>query len=149
MVASQRKFREIVFQMLYSRDLNKEGDAKVLSSFLDQFMVTRKVLHHAYTKVEKIIALLEEIDSLVSEFSKEYDFNRISPIERTILRLGVYELKYEGEVPPKVALSEAVRLSRKFGTPEGGAFINAILDAIFQLEEAPCLSKPLLSAINP
>lgn len=149
MVVPQRKFREIVFQMVYSRDLNNEADAKVLTSLLDQFVVTRKVLHHAYAKVEKIFTRLDEIDVLISKFSKDYDFKRISRVERNILRLGVYELKYEGEVPPKVALSEAIRLSRKFGTPEGGAFVNAVLDAIFQSEESPCLSRPVLSATSP
>ena len=61
----------------------------------------------------------------------------------------LFELKFEGEIPPKVAISEAVRLSRKFGTPEGGAFVNAILDAIFQMESGPCLSKPVLSTASP
>ncbi|MCB1110623.1 MAG: transcription antitermination factor NusB [Chlamydiia bacterium] len=149
MVVPQRKFREIVFQMIYSRDLNEEADAKVLTSLLDQFVVTRKVLHHAYAKVEKIFASLNDIDPLISKFSKDYDFKRISRVERNILRLGVYELKYEGEVPPKVAIAEAIRLSRKFGTPEGGAFVNAILDAIFQSEDSPCLSKPVLNPASP
>lgn len=145
MVASQRKFREIVFQMIYSRDINDSVEVKGLSSMLDQFVVTRKALHQAFAKVEKVFASLEEIDLLISKFSKDYDFKRISQVERNILRLGIYELKFEGELPPKVALAEAVRLSRKFGTPEGGAFVNAVLDAIFQSEEAPCLSKPVLS----
>ena len=148
MAISQKKFREIVFQMLYSRDLNELSDAKVLSSMLDQLVVTRKVLHQAAAKVEKIFFQLDEIDSLISKFSKDYDFKRISRVERNILHLGLFELKFEGEVPPKVAISEAVRLSRKFGTPEGGAFVNAVLDAIFQSEEAPCLSKPVLNTSN-
>ena len=149
MAISQKKFREIIFQMLYSRDLNELSDAKVLSSMLDQFVVTRKVLHQASAKVEKIFDNIDDIDSLISNFSKDYDFKRISRVERNILRLGLFELKFEGEIPPKVAISEAVRLSRKFGTPEGGAFVNAVLDAIFQSEEAPCLSKPVLSPSNP
>lgn len=149
MALSQKKFREIVFQTLYSRDLNTSSDAKILSSMLDQFVVTRKVLHQAMGKVEAIFSKIEEIDALISNVSKDYDFKRISRVERNILRLGLFELKFEGEIPPKVAISEAVRLSRKFGTPEGGAFVNAILDAIFQSEEAPCLSKPVLSTANP
>lgn len=149
MALSQKKFREIVFQMLYSRDLNASSDAKILSSMLDQFVVTRKVLHQAMEKVEAIFKKVDEIDTLISNVSKDYDFKRISRVERNILRLGLFELKFEGEVPPKVAIFEAVRLSRKFGTPEGGAFVNAILDAIFQAEEAPCPSKPVLNTANP
>ena len=107
MAISQKKFREIVFQMVYSRDLNDLSDAKLLTSMLDQLLVTRKVLHQASAKVEKIFANGEAIDSLISKFSKDYDFKRISRVERNILRLGVFELKLEGEIPPKVAISES------------------------------------------
>lgn len=150
MAASQKKFREIIFQMLYSRDFNDESDAKVLISMLDQFLVTRKVVYQAFEKVEKVFGMLDAIDPLISKFSKDYDFKRISRVERNILRLGVYELKFEEEIPPKVAITEAIRLSRKFGTPEGGSFVNAVLDAIFKSEEtAPCLSKVELNQTNP
>ena len=145
MALTQKKFREIVFQLLYSRDLNEDSDVKMLSSMQGQFVVTRKVLYHAMEKVDALLKKVEEIDVLISNVSKDYDFKRISRVERNILRLGLFELKFEGEIPPKVAISEAVRPSRKFGTPEGGAFVNAILDAIFQMESAPCLSKPVLS----
>ncbi|MCB1115686.1 MAG: transcription antitermination factor NusB [Chlamydiia bacterium] len=149
MALTQKKFREIVFQLLYSRDLNEDSDVKMLSSMQGQFVVTRKVLYHAMEKVDALLKKVEEIDVLISNVSKDYDFKRISRVERNILRLGLFELKFEGEIPPKVAISEAVRLSRKFGTPEGGAFVNAILDAIFQMESGPCLSKPVLSVESP
>jgi len=149
MVASQKKFREIVFQTLYSRDLSQEIDAKASSSMLDQFVVTRKELYAAIAKMEKVYEAILEIDSLISKFSKDYDFKRISRIEKNILRLGLFELKYDEEVPPKVAIAEAIRLCRKFGSPEGGAFVNAVLDAIFQSEETPCQSRVELSPINP
>lgn len=149
MALTQKKFREIVFQLLYSRDLNEDSDVKMLSSMQGQFVVTRKVLYHAMEKVDALLKKVEEIDVLISNVSKDYDFKRISRVERNILRLGLFELKFEGEIPPKVAISEAVRLSRKFGTPEGGAFVNAILDAIFQMESGPCLSKPVLSTASP
>lgn len=135
--------------MLYSRDLNDSADAKIFSSMLDQFVVTRKVLYRAAVKIEAIFHRIDGIDPLISKFSKDYDFNRISRVERNILRLGLFELKFEGEIPPKVAIAEAVRLGRKFGTPEGGSFVNAVLDAIFWSEQAPCLSKPVSSTSKP
>ncbi|MCB1085242.1 MAG: transcription antitermination factor NusB [Chlamydiia bacterium] len=144
-----RKFREIVFQVLYSRDLNHEIDPKILSLMLDQFVVPRKTLHQAFEKTDKITSMLESIDSLISTFSPDYDFKRISRVERSILRLGVYELLYEEETPSKVAISEAVRLSRKFGTPEGGAFVNGILDAIYRSREIACPSKLAFSPTAP
>ncbi|MGE0831930.1 MAG: transcription antitermination factor NusB [Simkaniaceae bacterium] len=141
MVVPQRKFREIVFQMLFSQDLGGGGDAQVVSTMLDQLMVTKKTLRQACDRVSEIFMQVEGIDNLISKFSKDYDFNRISRVERNILRLGVFELLFDDAVPPKVAISESIRLSRKFGTPEGGAFVNAILDGIHRSEESKCLLK--------
>lgn len=148
MVVPQRKFREIIFQMLFSQDLGGGDDVKVVSSMLDQLMVTKKTLRQACDKVSIILSHVESIDALISKFSKDYDFNRISRVERNILRLGVYELLFDDEVPPKVAISESIRLSRKFGTPEGGAFVNAILDTIYLSKEYPCSSKSILKEIG-
>lgn len=150
MVVPQRKFREIVFQMVYSQDLNAGADAKIISSLLDQFMVTKKTLRHAYDKMSLVMQHMESIDDLISKFSRDYDFKRISRVERNILRLGVYELLLDEQVPPKVVLSEAIRLSRKFGTPEGGAFVNAVLDAIYHSKEKDTwISDRVLNKENP
>lgn len=132
MVVPQRKFREIVFQMVFSQDLNESIDFKTITSLLDQLTVTKKTLRQAHVRMQSVFEKQDEIDELTSLCSKSYDFKRISCVERNILRLGVFELLHDEEIPPKVTLSEAVRLSRKFGTPEGGAFVNAVLDTIYQ-----------------
>ncbi len=132
----QRKFREIVFQMIYSQDFSSTVDPKAAASLLDQLKVTKKSLRLALEKVTTLFTHLEKIDHLISKFSEDYDFKRIARIERNILRLAVFELLYDESVPPKVAMAEAIRLSRKFGTPEGGAFVNAVLDAIHKNKES-------------
>jgi len=140
MVLPQRKFRELVFQMIFSHDLNADECNRGLSVLFDQLTVTKKNLKSAHERMQMIFQKQDEIDKHISKYSKDYDFQRISRVERNILRLGVYELLFD-ELPPKVVLSEAVRLSRKFGTPEGGAFVNAVLDAIHQRREpAACLT---------
>jgi len=148
MVVPQRKFREIVFQMIFSQDLGGGVEPKVVSSMLDQLMVTKKTLRQVCDKVSEIVSKIDAIDDLISKFSKDYDFKRISRVERNILRLGVFELLFDDEIPPKVAISEAIRLSRKFGTPEGGAFVNAILDGIYLAEKKPCQSKTELKKVS-
>ncbi|WP_148258979.1 transcription antitermination factor NusB [Simkania negevensis] len=142
MVVPQRKFRELVFQMLFSQDLNEGSDFNVITSLLDQLTVTKKTLRQAHERMQCVFEKLGDIDQHISRCSRDYDFNRISRVERNILRLGVFELLYDKDIPPKVALAESIRLGRKFGTPEGGAFVNAVLDAIYRTSEAePCLSK--------
>lgn len=128
----QPKFREIAFQLLYSYDLGTEQDAALVELIMKQLAVTRKAVKIADEKVAKLRALLPEIDAIIAKTSQSYDFERIQSVEKNILRLGVYELLYDPELPPKVALSEAVRLARKFGSPEAAAFVNALLDGIYK-----------------
>ena len=64
--------------------------------------------------------------------SLNYDFDRIQTVTKNILRLAVFELFFDPSIPPKVAIAEAIRLSRKFSTPESAAFVNALLDHLYR-----------------
>lgn len=132
MTLPKRKFREIVFQLTFSKDLNSGTDALLSCALLDQMKITKKNLREAFDQVAHIIEKQEEIDALISKGSKGYDFNRISIVERNILRLAVFELFFEKKLPFKVVISEAIRLTRKFGTPDSAAFVNAVLETIHQ-----------------
>ncbi len=120
MAASQKKLRELVFQMMFSFDMNEHVDLSNANFLFDQLTVTKKTAWQAYERVKGVINKLKEIDEHISRDSTEYDFKRISRVEKSILRLGVYELLYDEKIPPKVAIAEAVRLGRKFGTKGGG-----------------------------
>ena len=135
MTLPKRKFREIVFQLTFSKDLNSGTDALLSCSLLDQMKISKKNLREAFDQVAHIIEKQEEIDALISKGSKSYDFTRISLVERNILRLAVFELFFEKKLPFKVVISEAIRLTRKFGTPDSAAFVNAVLETIYQNKE--------------
>lgn len=131
MVLSLQKFREIIFQILYSQDFSSAEEEDVISFMMGHCLVPKTKIKLAKQRQQLIAQKLTEIDQVIAEASKEYSFERIPRIERNILRLGVYELLYD-TLPPKVAIAEAIRLSRKFATPEGATFVNAILDRIFK-----------------
>ncbi|MCK4934017.1 MAG: transcription antitermination factor NusB [Simkaniaceae bacterium] len=126
----KQKFREIVFQLIYSLDFNELEDSNQLFSILDKCHVSKKNMLAARERADQLKVHQIEIDELIAKFSPEYDFSRISEVEKNILRLGTFEMMYDTAIPPKVAITEAVRLSRKYGSPEGGNFVNAILDAL-------------------
>ncbi len=130
MPLSPQKFREIVFQLLYSADFG--GCAEVAEMLMAQLAVTKKVLREATEAKDKIVEKLPQIDELVNTHSEEYGFERIPRVERNVIRLGAFELLFSPAVPPKVAIAEAIRLTRKFATPEAASFVNAILDAIYK-----------------
>jgi N utilization substance protein B len=86
----------------------------------------------AAARAKEIVEKLTDIDVHISAMSTEYAFDRISRVERTILRLSLFELLFDPQVPPRVAVAEGIRLCRKFGTPESSQFVNAILDGVYK-----------------
>lgn len=130
MALAQQKFREIVFQLLFSSDFIKADDEILIEMMMNELEVSKKNVRLALDKVQKIQEKLSEIDALIASTSSGYELERIQSVSKNILRLGVYELFFDPEIPPKVAIAEAIRLSRKFCTPESAAFVNAILDQL-------------------
>ena len=135
-----QKFREMVFQMLYSYDFSHSDEADVVDLMMHELKVTKKTARQAYLRVLQIVENAEEIDQKIELSSTQYQFDRISRIEKNILRLGIFEMCYDDTIPPKVAIAEAIRLCRKFGTPESADFVNAILDQIYK-GVSPCALK--------
>lgn len=132
MTIPMQKLREIVFQMLFSYDMGKAEDEDIIDLMMKELSISRSDATVALEKVEEIIAIKEELDSMIAGASFSYEFSRIPSVERNILRLGVFELFFAKEIPNKVAISEAVRLTRKFSTPQAANFVNAILDTLYK-----------------
>lgn len=137
-----QKFREAVVQILYSQDFVKEEE-EIIPFMMQELKTTRRAMTDAQARVNEIGAKLPEIDSLITDSSTDYTFERISRLEKTILRLGLFELLFDSSIPPKVAIAEAIRLCRKFGTPESAQFVNAILDGVYKKNAAPVPEESL------
>jgi N utilization substance protein B len=132
MTLPAQKAREMVLQLLYSHDLAKAEQEAMAALMMGELSVTKKAVKEAQKRVEAVLELLPQIDQLVAKASHSYQFSRIQAVERNVLRLGVYELLFDESIPPKVAIAEAMRLTRKFSTPEAAAFVNAILDHLYR-----------------
>ena len=123
-----QKFREIVFQLLFSLDGGGEAEAELIPFLMRELSVSKKQVRLAYTKALAVWENHETFDHLISKISKEYAFDRIKTVEKNVLRLALYELLIEKELNLKIIISEAYRLARKFSTAEGASFVNALLD---------------------
>ena len=132
MALNQQKFREIVFQILYSYDIACPNEDLMIDLMMNELTVSKKNVRLAQERVNKIREHLSKIDPLISSVSLTYDFNRIQAVTKNILRLGVFELFFDDQIPPRVAIAEAIRLSRKFNTPESASFVNALLDNLYR-----------------
>lgn len=132
MALPKQKFREIVFLLLYSHNAAKPNQEDMVHLVMEELSVTKKSVLQAQEQVQAILEKQKEIDQLITAASVSYDFDRIQSVERNVLRLGVFELLFDQEIPPRVAIAESLRLARKFGSPESVAFVNAILDNIYK-----------------
>lgn len=139
-----QKFREIVFQMLYSHDMGKAENEAMLELLTNELAVTKKVVRQAQERAQQIIDRQHKIDDLIAQTSYSYQFERIQSVERNILRLGTFEILFDETIPHKVAIAEAMRLARKFSTKESASFINAILDTIYKSSQGQNIDTNLL-----
>ncbi|HXF29430.1 MAG TPA: transcription antitermination factor NusB, partial [Chlamydiales bacterium] len=112
MALPPQKFREAVFQILYSHAFGVLSD-EIISFMMQELKTTRRAMTDAQGRVNQIVEKTGELDALITAASTEYSFERISGVEKTILRLGLYEIMFDSAIPAKVAIAEGVRLCRK------------------------------------
>lgn len=128
-----QKFRELVFQLLYSYDIGNPTEEDMIDLMSTQLEVSDQTVREALLYIQEIRKTFPFLDDMIAKTSKAYEFDRIPLVEKNILRLGIYELFYsKQEIPPKVVIAEAIRLSKKFSTPESLTFINAIMDQLYK-----------------
>lgn len=132
MALAPHKFREIVLQLLYSQDLGHSIEADNVYLISNELEISKKNVREAHEKVHQILQHLTELDDQIRSVSTSYDFPRIQIVTRNILRLALFELFFDKQLSPKIIISEAIRLSRKFSTPESAAFVHALLDHLYQ-----------------
>jgi len=82
--------------------------------------------------VNGIIEHLKEIDEIIVKYAPNWPIEKITVMDRNILRLGIWEMKFNPEVPPKVAINEAIELAKTYGGPASGKFVNGVLGSLYK-----------------
>jgi transcription antitermination protein NusB len=124
----RRQGRECALQILYQFDIT--GKSYSIPIDRNQLDYPADVKAFANELVDGTLENLGEIDSVISEFSENWDISRMSYIDRNILRLAVYEIRFRQDIPYKVSINEAIELGKKYGSDQSGKFINGVLDKI-------------------
>ena len=124
------KARECAFQMLYQWDVSGEPMEAVMKAFWRLRSTTGETKALAERLALGAQACASESDAAITGAATNWRFDRIASVDRTILRLGTYELMKEKATPPAVVLDEAVELAKRFGEADSPAFVNGVLDAI-------------------
>ncbi|MDD3368427.1 MAG: transcription antitermination factor NusB [Lachnospiraceae bacterium] len=127
---SRRELREHIFKLLFRVEFNAPEDmpeqAKLFMADTED-PINEEDAAYISGKYEKIMEHLEQIDASLNEKTEKWTTDRMGKVELTILRLAVYEILFDDDVPGSVAINEAVELAKKFGQDEASGFINAIL----------------------
>jgi len=128
----RRKSREKVFQTLYMMDFLGVGPDEAIPLFALVFPELPDAEYYEST-VRGVWRHKAEVDGLIRQAAENWRLERMTIVDRNILRLGAYEISRSGDVPFVVAINEAVDLGKRFGSEESGGFINGILDRISEI----------------
>jgi N utilization substance protein B len=131
-VRSRTKAREIALQLLYEYDATKELSEVRIDSFLAECTEKEEAREYASMLVAGVLEYMKKLDEIVEQFAEHWAVTRMPVVDRNILRIGVFELLYEKDVPAKVVINEAVEIAKRFGSADSGRFVNAILDRIYK-----------------
>lgn len=124
----RHKSREFALQMLFQWDMARQDPARIEQHFWKTARAAEQTRKFAHELFEGAVAQAGTADALVAELSENWRLERLAAIDRSILRLAIYEFRF-GTAPPKVVIDEALELAKKFSSEEAPAFLNGILDA--------------------
>jgi N utilization substance protein B len=129
-MGTRRNSRELALQALYQGELAGETGLLDFEEFCVHFQVNKKAMPYAKKLLQGVQGKREEINQRISRYAENWRLERMSVIDRNILRLAVFELHYQDDVPTSVAINEAVEIAKRYSTDDSGSFINGVLDAM-------------------
>lgn len=123
--------REAALKILYAIDITREEVQKCIDNYwMGQDEVKPEVKNYSDSVVFGVCNNLKDIDAVITEHTTNWQLDRMAVIDRNILRQATYELIYSDDIPPKVAMNEAIELAKKYGDNDSGKFVNGVLDKI-------------------
>jgi len=128
------KSREIALCILYELDVINRDTKELIDSFYSNYTHKEETRQFASLLVDGVAKNIVELDSIIKKYVKNWGISRMAVIDRSVLRIGTYELIFVADIPPKVSINEAVELAKKFGDIDSPRFVNGILDKIYKSE---------------
>jgi N utilization substance protein B len=132
-------------QTLYEWDFNGQKDpdlVRLLKENQQQFAPDFSDDGFSEALIRGVMEHQQDIDAVITHYAPEWPLEQITIVDRNILRLGVFELKYSKDVPPKVAINEAIEVAKGFGGESSGKFVNGVLGAVFRDLQAQGVHAP-------
>lgn len=133
-MANRHLARTIALQTLFEWDFSKgkKDIAEILDYIKEEFAPDFDDQGFALELVSQVTAQKKELDHIITTFAPEWPIDQITLTDRNVLRIGVFELKMNPDIPPKVAINEAIELAKAFGGDSSGKFVNGVLGSIYK-----------------
>ena len=128
----RRKARELALKMLYQTELNEEDAGAALRRYCEIFPYQGDIVDYARFLLLGVTKHQAQVDGYIEKASEHWKLSRLTYVDKNILRIGTYEMLFSPDVPPKVAIDEAIEMGKKFGSEDSKDFINGILDRILR-----------------
>ena len=130
-MGKRRSSRELALKFLYQFEINGGDLDEQIKLFLERNSSQEDVANFMKELVVSLIDKMEEIDEIIQKFSDHWILDRMTVIDRNILRMGACELLFNFSTPPKVVINEAIDIAKKYGNEDSPEFINGILDKVY------------------
>jgi N utilization substance protein B len=133
-MANRHLSRTVAMQSLFEWDFkNQKDDLKpIIENNIHQFAEGLDDTNFIFELAEGVIGKIPEIDEIITKTAPTYPVDQITPVDRNVLRVGIYELLFLKDVPPKVAINEAVEMAKTFGGETSGKFVNGVLGTLYK-----------------
>ncbi|MBI4235039.1 transcription antitermination factor NusB [Candidatus Peregrinibacteria bacterium] len=123
--------RTCIMQTLFAVEFNKNNDPKItLEEILDEFAPKLSETDFAYETLEGVLKHRKDILEMIANYAPEWPVDKIARVDRVILEIGIYEIMYSDDVPPVVAINEAVEIAKHYGDKNSPKFINGVLSSV-------------------
>jgi N utilization substance protein B len=132
----RRRARAAVLQVLYELDFTDHKVIPALEARFDERPLPEAAETFARSLASGVQAYRTYLDSIVSNLAPEWPIDQIAAVDRNVLRVAIYELLFEPEIPPKVAINEAVELAKMFGSESSPRFVNGVLGSLVSRDRA-------------
>lgn len=129
------KSREILLQLTYQMNINKETCEETFESFMENEENKEELdVSFIHMSLKGIEDNIEAIDKNIEAQLVNWKFNRVSKVNISILRLAIYEILFKEDIPAKVSINEAIELAKKFSDDKSVSFINGVLDKVYKMQ---------------
>ncbi|MBI3814792.1 MAG: transcription antitermination factor NusB [Nitrospinae bacterium] len=129
-MTKRRRARELALRILYQWDIQKGDIDSQIEDFWKQNPAHTDVQSFAARIAKGAYKHIKEIDSIIERFSENWAMDRISVVDKNIMRSSIYEMLYEKDIPSNVSINEAIEIAKKYSTEDSGQFVNGILDRV-------------------